>query len=136
MRELFENVSVKKKNYNPDAVLACQHNDVSRHTRGALHACSSRAELAIVSSCGQVRFRLEFPWNLTSRHMAAICTRNRGTDERIRGRALERVKGEKRKMCTCAPGKSGRGRVQREICAKEGVLRMRRRPPLPGLLEM
>lgn len=105
-------------------MLACQHNDVSRHTRGALHACSSRAKLAIVSSCGQVRFRLEFPWNLTSRHMAAICTRNRGTDERIRGRALERVKGEKRKMCTCAPGKSGHGRERgREICAKERVLR-------------
>jgi len=66
-------------------MLVCQHNDVAHHTRGALRAYGLRAELAIVSLCGQVRFRLEFPWNLTSRHMTAVCTRNRGADERIRG---------------------------------------------------
>lgn len=61
--------------------------------------------------CGQVHFCLEFPWNLTSRHMAAVYTRNRGADERIRGHARVR---------TCQRRKKGE-----RTCVREGRRKMR-----------
>lgn len=100
-----------KKTINSDAVLVCQCNDITRHTRGILRPYRSRAELAIMSPCGQVHFCLEFPWNLTSRHMAAVCTRNTGADERIRGHARVR---------TCQRRKKGE-----HTCVRESRRKMR-----------